>query len=78
MPLDGMGGTLRVQCSTWWIVNSSVDKSSEETGRYLRLLHPKDSTFPVATMLRMLLDLGVEVLRLETTDIKSWSSHANK
>ena len=78
MLLDGMDGTLKVQCSTWLIVSSSVDQSSEETRRYLRLLHPKDSTFPVATMPRMLPDLGVEAQRPGTTDIRSWLSHANK
>ena len=50
--LDGMDGTLRVQCNTWLIVSSSnsTDKSSEETERYLHLLHHKASISPVATM----------------------------
>ena len=72
MLLDVMDGTLRVQCNTWSIVSSSnsADKSSEETERYLHLLHHKDSTFPVATMPPMQPDLGVEAPRQGTMDIK--------
>ena len=67
-----MDGTLRVQCNTWLIVSSSnsADKSSEETERYLHLLHHKASISPVAAMPLMQLDLGVEEPRQGTMDIK--------
>ena len=75
-----MDRTLRVQCNTWLIVSSNniADKSSEETERYLPLVHHKYITFPIATIPPMSPDLGVEAPRRGTMDIKLLPYHANR